>query len=82
MDIEERKNQDNSSGGAIRAAATSSSKDEMKDAVRSDKEKVVDLSKRMLRMFSGHKTSVITASIKLVEKEIGSESVYNYRFER
>lgn len=55
---------------------------EMKDAVRSDKEKVVELSKRMLKMFSGHKTLVITTAIKMVEKEIGAESVYSYKFDK
>jgi hypothetical protein len=55
---------------------------EMKDAVRSDKEKVVELSKRMLKMFSGHKTLIITTAIKMVEKEIGAESVYSYKFDK
>ena len=55
---------------------------EMRDAVKSDKEKVVELSKRMLKMFSGHKQLVITAAIKLVEKEIGAEAVYSYKFDK
>lgn len=55
---------------------------EMRDAVKSDKEKVVELSKKMLKMFSGHKQLVITAAIKLVEKEIGAEAVYSYKFDK
>jgi hypothetical protein len=72
-------------GGAPIGGATNtpdSVAQEMKDAVRSDKEKVVELSKRMLKMFSGHKTLVITTAIKMVEKEIGAESVYSYKFDK
>jgi len=81
--------QENTGTGAVRSGPggnpptpEASVIQEMKDAVKSDKEKVVELSKRMLKMFSGHKTLVITTAIKMVEKEIGAESVYSYKFDK
>jgi len=81
--------QENTGTGAVRSGPggnpptpEASVVQEMRDAVRSDKEKVVELSKRMLKMFSGHKQLVITAAIKLVEKEIGAEAVYSYKFDK
>lgn len=87
--MEESNYRQENTGGAVRSGPggnpptpESLVAQEMKDAVRSDKEKVVELSKRMLKMFSGHKALVITTAIKMVEKEIGAEAVYSYKFDK